>query len=150
MRKAHVLLRANQLFCANLSSRTAACVAHPPGSVSAAFNLGAPSVDCVGWRGLAGWARGGVAAFSGRTPLPDSSACLDVRWQQQTGQHPQRGDQRRSLFGITKNDDLSKQYRERRLVGCVPFDSAHLMLAAKTLRAQHMLGTTQGLILPSA
>ncbi len=149
MRKAHVLLRANQLFCASFSSRTAIGVTHTPVSVSAAPNLGTPSVDCVGWRGVAGWARGGAAAFSGRHSLPDSSAGLDVRWQS-AGQHLQRGNQRRDLFGITKNDDLSKQYRERRLVGCVAFDSAHLMLAAKRLCAQHLLGTTYSLQPPSA
>ena len=120
MRKAHLLLRANQLFCASFSPRTAACVASPPARLAAECTLSAPSVDCVGFRGLAIWARGGVAAFSGWTVLPGASGCSEVR-RQQYEQLSQRSDQRRTLFGISSNDDLSKQYKERRLVGCVLF-----------------------------
>ena len=117
MRRAHLLLRANQLFCAGFTPRTAVCVASSPVSL-AGCSLSAPGVDCIGFRCLANWARGGVAACSGRTTPADASDCSELRWQHHE-QLLQRGDQRRSLFGIPSNDDLSKQYKERRLVGCV-------------------------------
>ena len=119
MRRAHVLQRANKLFCASFTPRAAACVASPPVSLAADCALSAPSVDCVGFRGLANWARGGVAAFSGRCPPPDTSRCSGTRQQQSEQQLTWRGDQRCTLFGIPGNDDLTKQYKERRLVGCV-------------------------------
>ena len=126
MRRAHLLLRANQLFCASFTPRTAPCVVSPPVRLAAAdFTFSAPVGDRGGIRGLASWARGGVAACSGRTAPPGANGCCEIRWQQ-CEQLPQRSDQRRTLFGIPGNDDLSKQYKERRLVGFVrlPRDAA--------------------------